>query len=485
MPSPTPEQMAFAKQLQQEFRGRGSSRGGSSLRGRGNGPITAGPRSERQAYPPVRSNAMVRPMPAANHAGFQRPMPPAADVQRAPIKINKDLSDWVDGGKPSKPVNPEPSASAPAVSQPAVDSQPPHLARKAAVVAQAPATTHTVNSTKETVAPKTSHSIVAGAPEPSAAYHQPEAPVKQKPDGQDKSEAYSTHNGLHQSIWAGQGQAPEAETVKAATNKTDTNEVHLFQVTTENHATKDAVSIDRAITATPTDKIQKNDSLAGQASRLLADTAPTSSNNASGSATSTISASAHNEPGFSLADWALQILRAGKVLPPKEQTAAQLSKIKQPEKETAPHSSKGIQPEKAAAAHWSNGERADSESPTTMDMHTKICNCPKRIRPLAGLSASQFNNDADGDRQIAGLSETARRKFAVNVIKFDHPLEDCPILLKAQAEFPLSFGAIPATLDEQEDNLDVIPYQANEAEAPGKAQKVSGLGRGLNASIWA
>ncbi|KAK2741949.1 hypothetical protein CKAH01_01376 [Colletotrichum kahawae] len=113
-----------------------------------------------------------------------------------------------------------------------------------------------------------------------------------------------------------------------------------------------------------------------------------------------------------------------------------------------------------------------TDGPTT-------CNCPERPRGgLHGLSSSIFNVDEDVNKSVSDP-----QKFLVNAIILTHSNEDCPVLQKCKADYPLWFGAIPATLPDQEDNLEVILYA--ETAATKRASQKGGHGRGLSASIWA
>lgn len=110
------------------------------------------------------------------------------------------------------------------------------------------------------------------------------------------------------------------------------------------------------------------------------------------------------------------------------------------------------------------------------------CRCPPRAYPIRGLGASRHNVDSDGDSELVTFSVANTTRFAINVIIQDHPQKDCPILQKAMKDFPLEFGAVPATTNTGDDSYEVIPWASRHIANPKRDAYARG---GLAASFWA
>ncbi|GKT43982.1 uncharacterized protein ColSpa_04163 [Colletotrichum spaethianum] len=190
--------------------------------------------------------------------------------------------------------------------------------------------------------------------------------------------------------------------------------------------------------------------------------------------------------------WALQQLDAGLELPDPQLFNAHKDEVKgvhlRAQSGATPKPDNAID----AASQIQDQMVEKAKANSTILINDLDCHCPKRSHPVIGLAASKYNTDADGDVDISGMSATARNKFAVNVILQDHPLPDCPVLLKTQATYPLYFGANPATVNDKNDGLSVTRWEeSHHATRPlsqqhqARSQQQSDGGRGLMSSIWA
>ncbi|KAL0931796.1 uncharacterized protein CTRU02_212749 [Colletotrichum truncatum] len=224
--------------------------------------------------------------------------------------------------------------------------------------------------------------------------------------------------------------------------------------------------------------IAKSIDCMGQATRLLADLNLPSPATNDTSTSVTATAPVNEEPLFGTALWAFLQLESGRLLPNEQEFRACMAGGKSSE------ASPVIKETSAVQDH--EQQIPTSEVHVIKELTDKlVCNCPKRSRPVLGLNASRFNTDSDGDVRVSDtLPTSVQHKFPVNVLLHDHPFADCPILEKVKAHYPLWFGATPATIETQEDNLDVRRWPTKTTATIFEKQK-PGRSRGLTSSIWA
>ncbi|EQB53002.1 hypothetical protein CGLO_07321 [Colletotrichum gloeosporioides Cg-14] len=471
------EKMAFAKMLRQEqkvgtfndFRsGSVRGRGGRSIsKVGGNGPVSVGPRTEYGRGDPrlpagpyssrPHSATMTRPMHLSNRNSA--PVPTSANA--APKQVDKGLQSFLDGsaGRPAAPGNTASTATQDAA---------PHLARVGTLSLAPAVSQQTIASTSNTASagipphltPRAvaSHNTApvrpAAPPEASVTKNQPAAgSVAGEHDKKDhvkheQSPAPAQRNGLGQSIWAGN----DSTTVETPRK----NALPVCQSGNGKESKSVLPNID-VDTLGSQSKREKHALFEGNANRMLANLpiAPIIATE-----NSTTPASATKNASF-VAIWdAVQegrnqsdiqdLLRDMQSLPAAD------GKVMQPVMQST----------------------AVAETAQDIADDPKTCNCPERPRGLHGLSSSMFNVDEDGDKSL-----TDPQKFLVNAIILTHSNEDCPVLQKCKDDYPLWFGAIPATLPEQDDNLEVILYA--EKAATKRAPQKTGHSRGLSSSIWA
>ncbi|KAI8275113.1 hypothetical protein K4K60_008928 [Colletotrichum sp. SAR11_57] len=392
---------------------------------------------------------------------FNRKTAPAsASANAAPKQVDKSLQSFLDGsaGRPAAPDNTASTATQAAA---------PHLARvettslDPAIRQQTNASTS--NNTSAGIPPHLAPRVVpsqntapvrpAALPEASITKIQPAAgPVVLEHDKQDhvkpeKSPAPAQRTGLGQSIWADN----DSTTVENPRK----NALPVCESGNGKESKPVLTSIDNNCSGSRTEQ-EKHALLEGIANRMLASLAIAPTITADNSITPTSAA----EPASFAAFW--------DVFQGKDPSAIRdLLKSMQ----TLPAADgKVVQPVMQSTA----------VAKTVQDVadDPKTCNCPERPRGLHGLSSSLFNVDEDGDKAL-----TDPQKFLVNAIILTHSNEDCPVLQKCKDDYPLWFGAIPATLPEQEDNLEIIMYA--ETAATKRAPKKTGHGRGLSSSRWA
>ncbi|KAL3306047.1 hypothetical protein RB213_004439 [Colletotrichum asianum] len=467
--------MAAARELSKDFKSGRDSRGGSA-RGRGgrgtsriggNGPVSVGPRTEysrgdpRLPSGPYSSNphstTMTRPLPLSS----RKTAPASASANAAPKQVDKSLQSFLDGsaGRPAATGNTTSTATqnaaphlarvetlslAPAVSQQTNVSTsntasagiPPHLATRA-VASQ--------NTVPVRPAALTKASVTKTQPAASSVVgeHDKQGQLKH-----EQSPAPAQRPGLGQSIWAGN----DSTTVE--TPRKNALPVCESGIGKESKSVLTNIDVD---TSGSQGEQEKHALLEGNANRMLANLsiAPTIVTEIL-----TTPASATEKASFTAIWDAVQegrnqsdiqdLLRGMQSLP------AANGKVMQPVMQST----------------------AVAETAQDIADDPKTCNCPERPRGLHGLSSSMFNVDEDGDKSL-----TDPQKFLVNAIILTHSNEDCPVLQKCKDDYPLWFGAIPATLPEQEDNLEVILYA--EKAATKRAPQKTGHSRGLSSSMWA
>ncbi|KAJ0338841.1 hypothetical protein COL922a_005160 [Colletotrichum nupharicola] len=395
---------------------------------------------------------MTRPLPLSS----RKTAPASASANAAPKQVDKNLQSFLDGsaGRPAAPGNTASTATQAAA---------PHLARvettslDPAIRQQTNASTS--NNTSAGIPPHLAPRVVpsqntapvrpAALPEASITKIQPAAgPVVREHDKQDhvkpeKSHAPAQRTGLGQSIWADN----DSTTVENPRK----NALPVCESGNGKESKPVLTSIDNNCSGSRTEQ-EKHALLEGIANRMLASLAIAPTITADNSITPTSAA----EPASFAAFW--------DVFQGKDPSAIRdLLKSMQ----TLPAADgKVVQPVVQSTA----------VAKTVQDVANdpKTCNCPERPRGLHGLSSSMFN----GDKAL-----TDPQKFLVNAIILTHSNEDCPVLQKCKDDYPLWFGAIPATLPEQEDNIEVIMYA--ETAATKRAPKKTGHGRGLSSSRWA
>ncbi|WYZ40525.1 hypothetical protein EsH8_IV_000866 [Colletotrichum jinshuiense] len=491
-------QMEAAKLLAMEFKSgtnskrnknKGSGRGG--IGGGGSSRVTDGPRMTENHRPEPRG-FMNRPMSTrSTHPGANAYLP-----SPTPTKINPSLANWLTGNNPAQSSSTSPSPAASKVPPTALTSS-----NRTASVSQFPKVVQPSSSpqaatiSNKTLAPSKAETVVVSAGDNASGSAKPGQHDQKaaKDTATNQAASSSRRNGLGQSMWA-----TEETTVVQARNGDTKPEVALE--TKAEHTVKapskvvpapnaDA-SAKASTTVDPTPQEQPGeepaDDYSGQASRLLLEVDSTQDKTKNAS-----TLQFQEKPKFGTILWALQQLEAGLELP-NQKDFKELMVRKDDE---CANGEPGVTPQTVTADTTSLTTLAPNEQmindnkkkESNANLKDPACHCPKRSRPVIGLTASKYNTDMDGDVDILNMSTVSQRNFAVNVILQDHPVPDCPVLQQTMAKYPLYFGANPATADDSDDDLTVFPWgkSNNSTTVSSNQQQSPGRGRGLTSSMWA
>ncbi|KAF6818951.1 hypothetical protein CSOJ01_01608 [Colletotrichum sojae] len=437
----TPEQLEFAKQLQQEFRnGRPSARGGrGGFRG---GGMNAAAAPRMQSYPsPASYSPMTRtPIQNTGHSNYT-----LNRTAGTPKPTNPSLEAWLNNDQAprrnvanSEVQNSSVTSARQATSGPVVSkAQTSVPAPQARANPSLEAWLNNEQVTRPNTAIREAHS-----PAGTSATQVTSVPAVSKAQNP--------------------GPAPQEAKLPATSSN------QAAPVPVESHA--------KALANTETEAASKPEKhQAGASANLVENKEPTALIDLSGqaapqqhagdvrSATGDVDVSVQKP---SLFDVLLKHLNEGKVLPSQQELAVMIQ-------------NDGVEP--APQKQVIYGLIDEDEDTIEAQQGPKSgCHCPARARPVRGLGASRHNIDMDGDINLTGMANNA--KFAINVILQDHPRRDCPVLQKAMKSFPLDFGAVPATIDTSDDSYEVIPWASRHSDRP--AGGASGR-RGLAASLWA
>ncbi|KAF6842436.1 hypothetical protein CMUS01_03080 [Colletotrichum musicola] len=436
----TPEQLEFAKQLQQEFRNeRPSARGGrGGFRGGGGMNAAAAPRMQSYPSPAFHSPMTRTPIQNTGHSNYT-----LNRTAGTPTPTNSSLEAWLNNDQaPRRNVaNSEVQTSSAtsarqAISGPVVSKAQPSVP---APQARANPSLEAWLNNEQVTRPNIANREV-----------------------QTTSASQAT-TGLVVNKAQNPGHAPhEARKLPATLSS------QAAPVPVESHA--------KALANTETEAATKPEKhQAGASANLVENKEPTALIDLSGQAAPQQHAgdikSATGDADVSvqkpsLFDVLLKHLNEGKVLPSQQELTAMIQ-------------NDGVKPVPQKQVIY--GPIDEDEDTIEAQQGPKSgCHCPARARPVRGLGASRHNIDMDGDINLTDMANNA--KFAINVILQDHPLRDCPVLQKAMKSFPLDFGAVPATIDTSDDSYEVIPWSSRHSDRP--AGGASGR-RGLAASLWA
>ncbi|OHF02612.1 hypothetical protein CORC01_02008 [Colletotrichum orchidophilum] len=509
-------QMEAAKLLASEFKrgGGGSGRGRSNGRGRtnnssnGSKPGGIGKAVTHSRYD-THAVQMNRSAPASSRPKFTQAEVTRARIQSPTTRVDPSLSGWLTGSNtpqastaiPAKKAavhsdspkgidknlaswltntdKPQPSASTPV---PATPKEAPTNRPSSSV----PGPKVHISETLKDAVPGNVHAVSQTNALPLSLKKDDGAPLE--------TIAHSKPNGLGKSLWA----AHETNAVKDQDRDT----------MVETAASTDLSALTSALLLFDKDQpaTRPQSDYDEHAARLL-ETVDTKQD-AQASATMTEGPGVQKQPEIGSFFWALWQLEAGRELPDPLAVNAQMAEGTRDDNGVAPITDADTKDIKDTTSTMQRQETDHMENATEPLMNEAVCNCSKRSHPVIGLAASRHNTDADGNLDVSGLetaSTAVKNKFAVNVILYRHSNQDCPVLLKYAAKFPLHFGASPALVDDPDDHLQVIRWEdSNSSSGPSSSlpgpshsspvpsNTLSGppaqqlrRDRGLNASIWA